>query len=168
MVFLVLWRVVVILILVLVSVSVLDSCYHRVGSRSSIWILGRFVYMDCFGSFYTGVFCLRAFLLQFPPFISKFCLPTLLSFSLSSPFSFHGLMECAFCFLVMFFSYYLVLLEEFLCGEITVSCLLVVNNRDSGYLVQQLFFIFLRGFMILSSSILDSLSLLSCKNSVLL
>ena len=169
MVFLVLWRVVVILILVLVSVSVLGSCYHRIGSRSSIWILGRFVYMDCFGSFYTGVFCLRAFLLQFPPFISKFCLPTLLPFSLSSPFSFHGLMECAFCFfgyvfLVIFWFY----LRSFLCGEITVSCLLVVNNRDSGYLVQQLFFIFLRGFMILSSSVLDSLSLLSCKNSVLL
>ena len=63
MVFLVLWRVVVILILVLVSVSVLDSCYHRIGSRSSIWILGRFVYMDCFGSFIQEFFCLRAFLL---------------------------------------------------------------------------------------------------------
>ena len=129
---------------------------------------GSFCLYGLFWEFYTGVFCLRAFLLQFPPFISKFCLPTLLPFSLSSPFSFHGLMECAFCFLVMFFSYFLVLLEEFLCGEITVSCLLVVNNRDSGYLVQQLFFIFLRGFMILSGSVLDSLSLLSCKNSVLL
>ena len=98
---------------------------------------GSFCLYGLFWEFYTGVFCLRAFLLQFPPFISKFCLPTLLPFSLSSPFSFHGLMECAFCFLVMFFSYYLVLLEEFLCGEITVSCLLVVDNRDSGYLVQQ-------------------------------
>ena len=50
-----------ILILVLVSVSVLGSCYHRIGSRSSIWILGRFVYMDCFGSFYTGVFLSSGF-----------------------------------------------------------------------------------------------------------
>ena len=101
MVFLVLWRVVVILILVLVSVSVLDSCYHRVGSRSSIWILGRFVYMDCFGSFYTGVFLSSGFspivssLYQQVLFTDPFAF--LLEFTFFIPWS-HGV-----CFL--FFGY---------------------------------------------------------------
>ena len=102
MVFLVLWRVVVILILVLVSVSVLDSCYHRIGSRSSIWILGRFVYMDCFGSFYTGVFLSSGFspivssLYQQVLFTDPFAF--LLEFTFFIPWS-HGV---CFLFLVMF------------------------------------------------------------------
>ena len=136
MVFLVLWRVVVILILVLVSVSVLGFCYHRVGSRSSIWILGRFVYMDCFGSFYTGVFLSSGFspivssLYQQVLFTDPFAF--LLEFTFFIPWS-HGV--CFLFFWLCFFSYFLVLLEKFLCGEITVSCLLVADNRDSGYLV---------------------------------
>ena len=72
MVFLVLWRVVVILILVLVSVSVLGFCYHRVGSRSSIWILGRFVYMDCFGSFIQEFSVFGLFSYSFLPLSASF------------------------------------------------------------------------------------------------
>ena len=125
-----------ILILVLVSVSVLGSCYHRIGSRSSIWILGRFVYMDCFGSFYTGVFLSSGFspivssLYQQVLFTDPFAF--LLEFTFFIPWS-HGVcfLFFGYVFLVIFWFY----LRSFLCGEITVSCLLVVNNRDSGYLV---------------------------------
>jgi len=126
----------VILILVLVSVSVLGSCYHRIGSRSSTWILGRFVYMDCFGSFYTGVFLSSGFspivssLYQQVLFTDPFAF--LLEFTFFIPWS-HGVcfLFFGYVFLVIFWFY----LRSFLCGEITVSCLLVVNNRDSGYLV---------------------------------
>ena len=166
----VLWRVVVILILVLVSVSVLGSCYHRIGSRSSTWILGRFVYMDCFGSFYTGVFLSSGFspivssLYQQVLFTDPFAF--LLEFTFFIPWS-HGV--CFLFFWLCFFSYFLVLLEEFFVRWNYRQ--LLVGSKQQGFripCVVVLFFIFLRGFMILSSSVLDSLSLLSCKNSVLL
>ena len=125
-----------ILILVLVSVSVLGSCYHRIGSRSSTWILGRFVYMDCFGSFYTGVFLSSGFspivssLYQQVLFTDPFAF--LLEFTFFIPWS-HGVcfLFFGYVFLVIFWFY----LRSFLCGEITVSCLLIADNRDSGYLV---------------------------------
>ena len=84
---------------------------------------------------------------------------------------FHSMVSWSvlFVFLVMFFSYFLVLLEKFFVRWNYRQ--LLVGSKQQGFRIScvvVLFFIFLRGFMILSSSVLDSLSLLSCKNSVLL
>ena len=97
---------------------------------------GSFCLYGLFWEFYTGVFLSSGFspivssLYQQVLFTDPFAF--LLEFTFFIPWS-HGV--CFLFFWLCFFSYFLVLLEKFLCGEITVSCLLVVNNRDSGYLV---------------------------------